>query len=150
MLSKLVQLLVSSLLLVPPSAFANDALINGKPVPGRVGGKSKMMYTNTYKGTKYTSFRITREPGFRTPIHQHDYPVSICVHQGQVTMLAEGMKPSVQKAGNCFLMPANVRLSTYVSGSEAYVGLDTFVMPEKAPFWRILEHEHQSNKQFQP
>jgi quercetin dioxygenase-like cupin family protein len=148
MLSKFSFLLTSSLVIMSPPVFAGEALINGKPVPGRVGGTSEMMYTNVYKGRQYTSFRITREPGFRTPIHKHDYPVSICVHQGEVTMLAEGMEPLVKKAGSCFLMPAKVPLSTYVSSSESYIGLDTFVMPKNASFWEILEHGQEDNPQF--
>lgn len=90
-------------------------------------------------GQQVRVFRDMREAGTRSPIHVHPFGGWSCVVSGQAVLYVEGQTPQSAGPGECVEMPALVPMSNVNPGPGPSILLDSFVTPQGAPIWRIVE-----------
>jgi hypothetical protein len=74
-----------------------------------------------------------RKPGTRAPIHIHPFGGETCIVYGQMTLWLENVARTAtttfpRKAGECYWMPPNARMSGSNEGTHAAVMIDTFIV----------------------
>ena len=127
---------------VTPKSFTQSAdnKINGSLPPGKIGVSSRQMLLNqNINGMTHMVMKVTRRPGYRSPVHYHNYSPVTCVLTGETTFFLEGYKPRVITSGHCFSMPANIKGFNYNSGKTTMSLMDFMVLPKGTPTWVLLE-----------
>ena len=125
-----------------PKSFTQtpDNKINGSVPPGKIGVSSRQMLLNqNIDGMIHMVMKVARKPGYRTPVHYHDFTPVTCVMTGETTLYLEGAKPRVITAGHCFSMPANIKGCNYNSGKTTMTLMDFMVLPKGTPTWVPFE-----------
>ena len=110
--------------------------LNGVVPPGVATAAKQqetLLSTPDGKGHESIVHRTVRAPGTRAPIHIHGYGGTTCVLDGEMTLLMEGAKPSLAKAGTCYYMPPGMPMSGFNTGTVDAVMLDMFVVPVGEP-----------------
>ena len=110
--------------------------LNGVIPPGVATAAKQqetLLRTPDGKGHESIVHRTVRAPGTRAPIHIHGYGGTTCVLEGEMTLLMEGGKPALAKAGTCYYMPPGIPMSGFNTGSVDAVMLDMFVVPVGEP-----------------
>lgn len=133
-------------------------LINGKllPMNPTLAKKQSLELSITkINGTALTliTHRTTRARGTRAPIHIHPYGGQTCVIKGEMTLFMDGAEPARKVAGECYWMPARVRMSGVNTGKTDAVMFDTFLVPSEDDVWLIVEpdlpfNQHQLNQSY--
>ena len=116
--------------------------INGEIPPGRVTSAARVELLARLpvdNGQEMLTYRTTRIPGTRAPIHSHQYGGITCLLQGESTMRVKGKPPMTHQEGDCYPMPSGVPMVNLNSGKGKFVTLDFFQVPKGAPVWHILE-----------
>ncbi len=89
------------------------------------------------KGEKQEVRVLTAEfqPGERTVLHSHRYPVTVYVLEGEFTLEADGRAPQTVKAGHAMIMPTHVKMTGYNrSSSEPLRVVAFYVSDPDTPF----------------
>ena len=110
--------------------------VNGSVPPEQIGSTSVFLLERVENGVLYRTERVDRNPGFRSAIHYHLFPVTTCVLQGTTTLELEGYKNREYSQGECFLMPAYVKGCNVNRGKTPVVLIDFLASPPKTP-WMI-------------
>lgn len=116
--------------------------LNGSPLPGvmaRSIDQKRLITIPDGKGNHTIVEQTTRAPNTRTPIHLHDFSGNTCVIQGEMTLYLENSSPKRAIAGECYHMPAGLKMVGFNSGFTNAVMHDIFTTPIDAPVWRVVE-----------
>ena len=81
----------------------------------------------------------TLEPGERTVLHTHPFPVTVYVVNGEFTLEVEGQKTATIGAGQAFSEPANVKITGYNRGATRTSVVVFYVSDPNAPFLNRVE-----------
>src|SRR5215813_3814340 len=76
----------------------------------------------------------TFQPGERTPLHSHRYPVTVYFLEGEFTLEAEGRAAQSVKAGHAMMMPTHVKMTGYNRSSEPLRVVVFYVSDPDTPF----------------
>lgn len=124
-----------------PVVDDSNILVNGEEPKGKVASTSKTIFDQTdSQGITRAVTIVTRKAGTRSPVHVMDYAVTSCVNKGQATMYLEGEAPETTKAGNCYVMPANVKGYIYNSGKSELQLTDYKIFPAGEDVSHKIEH----------
>ena len=69
----------------------------------------------------------------------HDYSGVTCVIEGEMTLYLENALPKRVVAGECYHMPAGLKMVGFNSGMTNAVMHDIFTLPLGSPVWRVVE-----------
>jgi len=118
--------------------------INGKVPPGIPSGAlSDIVSSEWHEGQLFLVYAISgRQPGYRTPIHVHPRPQTVCITEGMVLNIVEGRKDTVYVAGDCYVMPALTKMVNYNIGNVSYKDHDIFRIPAGETDWVVIEPGH--------
>lgn len=125
----------------PSPPAADVTTINGKVPPGEpTAVVQSLTLLDVVEGDlQHLVYRDTRQPGTRSPIHQHPYGGSTCVLSGQMTLFVQGGEPKVADEGECYWMPPGVSMTGSATGNDYAVMIDTFAVPPGQPVWWVVE-----------
>lgn len=133
-------------------------LINGKLLPMKptlAKNQTLQLSVAGVNGSNFTliTHRTVRAHGTRAPIHIHPYGGQTCVIKGEMTLFMDGAEPARKVAGECYWMPARVRMSGVNTGKTDAVMFDTFLVPSEDDIWVIVEPDlpftqHQLNQPY--
>lgn len=132
--------------------------VNGKQIPGIISVPEQTSLFNgsvgppiSYPGVsddlsgdyRWDLSEVSREEGYRVPIHMHPFGGLICVLEGsEISMFVEGEADVTGiEAGDCYAMPADRKMGTYCGGPGGYRDRDTFRTNVCYPTWVVLEPE---------
>ncbi len=118
---------------------SKDAIVNGRIPPEKIGGSSVMLLETKSDGVLYRTERVDRNPGLRSVVHYHLFPVVTCVLQGTTTLELQGYKNQNFSQGQCFLMPSYVKGCNVNKGKTPIVLIDYLTSPPNTPFMVPLE-----------
>jgi quercetin dioxygenase-like cupin family protein len=116
-----------------------DAKVNGRIPPEPLGGKSVFLLEREFNRILYRTERVDRNPGFRSSVHYHLFPVTTCVIQGTTTLELEGYQNHEYTQGQCFLMPAYVKGCNVNRGKTPVVLYDYVASAPKTPWMVPIE-----------
>lgn len=125
----------------PSPPAADVTTINGQVPPGPATAvtESITLLDVVDDGLQHLVYRDTREPGTRSPIHEHPYGGTTCVLSGQMTLYLEGSDPQVANEGDCYWMPPGLPMTGVSSGTDDAVMIDNFTVPPGEPVWWVVE-----------
>lgn len=125
----------------PSPPAADVTTINGQVPPGPATAvtESITLLDVVDDGLQHLVYQDTREPGTRSPIHEHPYGGTTCVLSGQMTLYLEGSDPQVANAGECYWMPPGLPMTGVSSGTDYAVMIDNFAVPPGEPVWWVVE-----------
>lgn len=125
----------------PSPPAADVTTINGQVPPGPATAvtESITLLDVVDDGLQHLVYRDTREPGTRSPIHEHPYGGTTCVLSGQMTLYLEGAEPQVANEGDCYWMPPGLPMTGVSSGTDYAVMIDNFTVPPGEPVWWVVE-----------
>lgn len=92
-------------------------------------------------GKLYFVGKVIRKAGYRTQVHYHKHTVTSCVLKGETTIMLEGYPNRTFKAGQCYVMPANIKGANVNTGKTTLQLLDIISVPSGDPFMNTLENE---------
>lgn len=119
---------------------SDDLKVNGETPYGKVGGKSKTLLKQTdSNGITRVALEITRDPGYRSPVHYMNYAVTSCVVKGEATMELDGKEPQYFSAGQCFIMPVGIKGFIANDGKSVLKLIDYNTFPEGEKTATMLE-----------
>lgn len=119
--------------------------INGRVPPGiPIPTNSTRLSAQLVNDVCFVNWWIPGRPrGYRTPIHVHPRPQTVCVVSGAVMTIADGMPDELHTAGECYLMPAMTKMVNLAVGNGSdgmgYTDFDTFRVPLGEPEWVVVE-----------
>lgn len=118
--------------------------INGKVPPGIPNGaRSDIVSSEWHEGELFVVYLISgRQPGYRTPIHVHPRPQTVCLLSGTVLNIMEGHNDTMYSAGDCYVMPALTKMVNYNIGNVSYTDHDIFRVPAGETDWVVIEPDH--------
>lgn len=125
----------------PSSPAADVTKINGQVPPGDATAvtESVTLLDVTDDGMQHLVYRDTRQPGTRSPIHEHPYGGTTCALSGQMTLYLEGSEPQVADEGECYWMPPGLPMTGVSSGTDYAVMIDNFAVPPGESVWWVVE-----------
>lgn len=115
--------------------------INGKLPPGiPSGARSDIVSSEWHERELFVVYAISgRQPGYRTPIHVHPRPQTVCLLEGTVLNIVEGRNDTMYSAGDCYVMPALTKMVNYNIGNVSYKDHDIFRVPAGETDWVVIE-----------
>ena len=125
----------------PSPPVADVTTINGQVPPGPATAVTESITPLDVvdDNLQHLVYRDTREPGTRSPIHEHPYGGTTCVLSGQMTLFLEGSDPQVANEGDCYWMPPGLPMTGAATGTDYAVMIDTFAVPPGQPVWWVVE-----------
>ncbi len=126
-------------------ATEDGGLINGAVPPGEILAANSTIVSLDYEnGLYFATWKITRPPGFRTPVHIHPRPLWMCLAAGCVRDDLEGYEPREFCAPDCWWSPSNTKMSSLTIGNVTKEEYDMFILDElpngdHIPDWLITE-----------
>lgn len=125
----------------PSPPVADVTTINGQVPPGPATAVTESLTRLDIvdDNVQHLVYQDTREPGTRSPIHEHPYGGTTCVLSGQMTLFLEGSDPQVANAGDCYWMPPGLPMTGAATGTDYAVMIDTFAVPPGQPVWWVVE-----------
>ncbi len=125
----------------PSPPPADITTINGEVPPGEPTkvNVSQTLLDVVDEGLQHLVYQDTRQPGTRSPIHEHPYGGTTCVIAGQMTLYLEGSEPQVANQGDCYWMPPGLPMTGVSTGEDYAIMLDNFAVPPGEPVWWIVE-----------
>jgi hypothetical protein len=135
--------------LPPPYDKINEEVphgwLNGKYVPfPATGADATPVSTNTpgyyYDEVDYVAYNVARPTGERAPIHYHEVAQLLCLTEGNITVLTEGLQPKNYSAPACYMMPAYTKVT--VLSLVTKVELCPLRIPKGGLDWVVLEPEY--------
>ena len=85
-------------------------------------------------------FSATLNPGDRTPLHTHRFPVTVYIIEGAFTLEMEGRAPVIVKAGEAMVEPPNVPMTGYNRESVPLKLVIFYVSDPDTPFLDPVSH----------
>ena len=141
----------------PMTSYSNESLtstaeigqLNGHRLPGVIArslSQKRLITLPDGMGKETIIEQTTRAANTRTPIHLHEYGGITCVIEGEMTLFLENTKPKLAVAGECYEMPAGLRMAGFNSGRTNAVMHDIFTLPLGGSVWQVTES---GSKEFQ-
>jgi hypothetical protein len=69
----------------------------------------------------------------------HQFGGQTCIASGEMTLFLEGASPQRAPAGTCYWMPPGRRMAGVNTGSTDAIMFDTFIAPNEAAIWSVVE-----------
>ncbi|MEX0814260.1 MAG: cupin domain-containing protein [Dongiaceae bacterium] len=123
--------------------FALAGLVLGMPVAAQEAGVARpnLLLSETVEGMPMGAAQEVRvltatlNPGDKTVLHTHRFPVTAYILEGAFTLEMEGREPVTVKAGEAMVEPPNVKMTGYNrSASEPMKVVIFYVSDPETPF----------------
>lgn len=121
-------------------AWLGAALVLSTPVTAQELAKPKLVLQEKVEGmptVKTQEVRVltaTIEPGGKTPLHTHRFPVTVYILDGAFTLEMGGGDAKVLKAGESMVEPPGTKMTGYNKGNEPMKVVIFYVSDPGTPF----------------
>lgn len=121
-------------------AWLGAALVLSTPVTAQELAKPKLVLQEKVEGMPTVQTQAVRvltatiEPGGKTPLHTHRFPVTVYILDGAFTLEMGGGDAKVLKAGESMVEPPGTKMTGYNKGNEPMKVVIFYVSDPGTPF----------------